>query len=137
MGTSQSILQTIAHVLDRLNQQDPAAIGRLIRVILNAERIFLLGAGRSGLVVKAFAMRLMHLGMQAYVAGESTTPSPCKGDAVIIVSSSGKTASILAMTQRIVQSGATLILLTSEQESPLRSKSTESILIPCGDHPKE
>ena len=46
-----------------------------ITELLNAKRIYVMGAGRSGLVAKAFAMRLMHLGMHAYVVGETITPA--------------------------------------------------------------
>ncbi|MDD1665656.1 MAG: SIS domain-containing protein, partial [Methanomicrobiales archaeon] len=46
----------------------------LIREILNAKRVYIMGAGRSGLVARAFAMRLMHLGLISYVVGETVTP---------------------------------------------------------------
>ena len=54
--------------------------------ILNARRIYVMGAGRSGLVAKGFAMRLMHLGFQSYVVGETITPALQKGDVIVIFS---------------------------------------------------
>lgn len=137
MGTGQEILTNVATILGKLDQSDPDCIGRLSRITLQSERVFLLGAGRSGLVAKAFAMRLMHLGLQAHVAGESTTPSLQKGDAVIIVSGSGRTASISAITERINRSGATLVLVTAAPQSPIQAHCSEIILIPCGDHPED
>lgn len=56
--------------------------------------IFLVGAGRSGFVAKAFAMRLMHLGYYVYVIGETITPWINDGDIIITVSKSGKSNSI-------------------------------------------
>ena len=56
--------------------------------------IFLVGAGRSGFVAKAFAMRLMHLGYYVYVVGETITPWINDGDIIITVSKSGKSNSI-------------------------------------------
>ena len=47
---------------DVINKLDNEAIKGMLQETFDAERIFLMGAGRSGLVAKAFAMRLMHLG---------------------------------------------------------------------------
>lgn len=137
MGAAHCILDHIAAVLSKLDQTDPDATGRLAQITLQAQRVFLVGAGRSGLMAKAFAMRLMHLGLQAYVAGESTTPSLEAGDAVIIVSSSGRTASILAITERVSQSGAAMVLLTSAPDAPMRAQCSDTILIPCANHPDD
>ncbi len=62
---------------------------KFIRELLNAKRIYVVGAGRSGLVAKAFAMRLMHLGLSAYVVGETITPALNRGDVMVIFSGSG------------------------------------------------
>src|SRR5512143_1955726 len=58
-------------------------------------RIFMLGSGRSGMVMSMFAMRLMHLGLDVHRIGESTTPAIHKGDLLIIGSGSGETESCL------------------------------------------
>ena len=54
--------------------------------------IFILGAGRSGLMARGFAMRLVHIGYTVYVIGETITPSIQAGDVLVSVSGSGKTA---------------------------------------------
>ncbi|NLO77568.1 MAG: 6-phospho-3-hexuloisomerase, partial [Methanomicrobiales archaeon] len=51
------------------------SVGQFIDELVGAERIYVMGAGRSGLVAKGFAMRLMHLGMHSYVVGETITPA--------------------------------------------------------------
>ncbi|MEM2817946.1 MAG: SIS domain-containing protein, partial [Archaeoglobaceae archaeon] len=58
-------------------------LNSFIRFIEEAERIFVVGIGRSGLVAKAFAMRLMHLGYKAFVIGETTTPRIEAGDLLV------------------------------------------------------
>ena len=45
----------------------------------NANRIFITGAGRSGLVARFFAMRLMHCGYRVYMVGEIVTPESQRG----------------------------------------------------------
>ena len=63
---------------------------KLIDHILNAKNIFIVGQGRSGLMGRAFAMRLMHLGLRAYVVGEIVTPAIQGGDFLIAISGSGE-----------------------------------------------
>lgn len=49
------------------------AAGRLCDEIVAANRIACYGVGREGLMMKAFCMRLMHLGLDAHVSGPTTT----------------------------------------------------------------
>jgi 6-phospho-3-hexuloisomerase len=65
-----------------------------IEQIIEGNQVFVMGAGRSGLVAKAFAMRLMHLGLSVYVVGETTTPAVLPQDIVIAISGSGETRTI-------------------------------------------
>ncbi|HJJ46223.1 MAG TPA: SIS domain-containing protein, partial [Methanocorpusculum sp.] len=60
-----------------INQDEVASF---IDGILQAKRIYVIGAGRSGLVAKSFAMRLMHTGFISYVVGETITPAVAEGD---------------------------------------------------------
>lgn len=63
----------------------------MIEEIRNSDRIFVVGTGRSELVGKAFAMRLMHLGFNVHVVGEVTTPAIRDKDCLIAISGSGET----------------------------------------------
>ena len=60
---SALVLREIKQVFDCIQEEE---IAEFLKKIYEAERIFLLGVGREGLSTKAFAMRLMHLGKQAY-----------------------------------------------------------------------
>jgi 6-phospho-3-hexuloisomerase len=106
-------IKNIAQRLDR------NSIKKTIEYIMNADSIFITGAGRSGLVGKAFAMRLMHLGFTSYVVGESTTPAVHKNDVVIAISGSGETRSISDLGRIAKDIGATLITVTSNKDSTL------------------
>jgi 6-phospho-3-hexuloisomerase len=74
------IVENINEVIKLLDRED---IKSMLQKILEGDRIFVMGAGRSGLVAKAFAMRLMHLGFTVYVVGETTTPAVGQKDVVI------------------------------------------------------
>ena len=75
-------------------------VEKFISELLNAKRIYVMGAGRSGLVAKAFAMRLMHLGLQAFVVGETITPSMSKGDIMVIFSGGPRLSPISQKLQK-------------------------------------
>jgi len=88
-----------------------------IAEILHARRIYVMGAGRSGLVAKGFAMRLMHLGLQSYVVGETITPALQKGDLIVIFSGSGKTKTVADIAETGKEIGAHISLITSNADS--------------------
>ena len=76
-----------------LEQIDPHAIARAVEILLKAPQIFVYGAGRSGIIGRAFAMRLVQAGLRAYVIGESVTPIVRQGDAVFVLSAQGESYS--------------------------------------------
>ena len=92
-------------------------VKEFINEILAANRIYVLGAGRSGLVAKAFAMRLMHLGLHSYVVGETITPAMKPGDALVAFSGSGETKTVAELCETTKKIGARLCLITSNEES--------------------
>ena len=98
---------------------DQVKVQELGQAILDAERIFVCGAGRSLLMLKAFAMRLMHLGLHAYVVGETITPAIRAGDLLIAGSGSGETRTTLAMMEAARVRGATTAAITAHPGSPI------------------
>jgi 6-phospho-3-hexuloisomerase len=110
-------------VLDELKRMlaevDETAVIELQERLGAARRVFVAGAGRSGLMMRAFAMRLMHLGIEVYVVGDATTPSLQVGDLLVIGSGSGETGSLLGMARKARQLGANLALITIVPESTI------------------
>jgi len=92
-------------------------IDALLNEILNANRIYTMGAGRSGLVAKAFAMRLMHLGLSAFVVGETVTPAMKTGDVIIVFSGSGATKTVADISETAKEIGGRVCLITSKKDS--------------------
>jgi len=79
---------------------------KLTQTLDKASRIFVTGAGRSGLVARFFSMRLMHAGYNVYIVGEIVTPSIQKGDLFIVITGSGETETMIAYTKRAKAVGA-------------------------------
>ena len=96
--------------------------------IQSAERIYVMGAGRSGLVAKAFAMRLMHLGFIAYVVGETITPAMRQNDLLVIFSGSGRTKTIADIAETAKEIGGRIALITSNRDSRI-SRMADVIVI--------
>jgi 6-phospho 3-hexuloisomerase len=92
---------------------------KLTLMLDKASRIFVAGAGRSGLIAKFFAMRLMHGGYDVYVVGEIVTPSIRSGDLLIVISGSGETETMIAFTKRAKEVSATIALLTTKSSSTI------------------
>lgn len=101
-------------------EQVERMINKLIEVYEHKDhKILVMGAGRSGLVGRAFAMRLLHLGYNVYVLGDTIVPRIGRGDIVIAISGSGRTKLIVTATEAAKQVGATVIAVTSYPDSPL------------------
>lgn len=92
---------------------------KLAELILDAPSVFLAGRGRSGLAASMFAIRLMHLGLEAHVIGEMTAPALEPGDLVVVVSGSGKTPTTLLNAQAAHEAGAKVVAVTAMKDSEL------------------
>lgn len=106
-------------------------IAALIPIITNAKHLFIMGAGRTGLMMKAAAMRLMHLGFNVHVVGETTVPAIAKGDLLIAGSGSGTTSGIVRAAETAKKVGADIVCFTTNSESPLAELAIQSVIIPA------
>jgi len=120
------ILEEIKGVLDLTELEK---VKEFIDEIKKSKKIYTLGMGRTGLIVKAFAMRLMHLGFNVYVVGETITPRLEEGDLFIAGSGSGETEITCYLTQKAKKGGAITWVLTSNGDSRL-AKIGDEIIIP-------
>jgi 6-phospho-3-hexuloisomerase len=109
LAENQRVLQAIAY----------PAVEELAQKITDVERIFVIGEGRSGLAIRMTAMRLMHLGCQVYVVGETTTPSIQSTDLLIACSGSGSTETVRAIAAKAKAIGAYLVGVTADKQSSL------------------
>ena len=114
---------SIRAILDNIESAeeflDRESIDKFESVIINSKNIFVTGAGRSGLAAKAFAMRLMHLGLSAYVVGETISPAIYADDCIVAISGSGETNTIVSAANIAKNRGSKVLALTSYPESTL------------------
>jgi len=110
-----------AGIRKSIHNLKPAEVERLVQLIVGAkkQKIFTIGMGRSGFVARSFALRLMNLGFNVYVLGETITPAAGKGDLLIAVSGTGTTKIVLSACTAAKEIGACVIAVTSFPSSPL------------------
>ena len=117
MKTSiKAILDNIENAEEYLDEK---SIDEFEDIIINSNNVFVTGAGRSGLAAKAFAMRLMHLGLSSYVVGETISPAINKDDCIIAISGSGETNTIVSAANIAKNRGSKVLAVTSYPESTL------------------
>ncbi|MEX2704122.1 MAG: 6-phospho-3-hexuloisomerase [Candidatus Freyrarchaeum guaymaensis] len=120
----KAMIEISGNISNAVNAIDDTQVDQLVELLIDGlksnRRIFVVGAGRSGLVVRAFAMRLMHLGFEVFVVGETITPAVTEKDILIAISGSGRTK-LVVESSRIAKRdvGATLVVITSYPDSPL------------------
>ncbi|MDR1221151.1 MAG: SIS domain-containing protein [Treponema sp.] len=121
------IQKEIRDVLVRINEEEMEAALALVK---KSCRIFVDGEGRSGLMAKGFAMRLMHLGYTVYVVGETITPALRQDDVFIGVSGSGGSANVVNDAQKAKKIGCKALAVTSKTDSALAATADQTLCIP-------
>ncbi|PPH11585.1 6-phospho-3-hexuloisomerase [Rathayibacter sp. AY1C1] len=105
----------------------------VLELLAGADRVFIHGAGRSGLALRMTAMRLMHLGLVVHVVGDVTTPAIRGGDVLLTASGSGTTGGIVRAAQTAVDAGARVAAITTAADSPLAGLASAVVVVPAAD----
>ncbi len=120
-------------ILDRLttilSETDNSKTAKLLKLVDEAGRIFIGGAGRSLLVSRFFAMRLVHAGYNVNMIGEIVTPAIKAGDLLILVSGSGGTETLLPFVKKTKAVGAKLAVISMKKSSPMADAADLTIQI--------
>jgi 6-phospho-3-hexuloisomerase len=125
-------LRLIVAELDALvTTIDEGEIERLAELVGAAERVFVHGAGRSGLALRMTAMRFMHLGLTVHVVGEVTTPAIGPGDVLLVASGSGTTSGIVAAATTADSAGARIAAISTARISPLADVADAVVIVPA------
>lgn len=123
----QIILNELRTTLAKL---DPTVIQDAIDLINSCDKIFFYALGRAGFMGKSFVMRLMHMGREVYVMGETNTPNFGPNDLLIIASGSGETGQFVQMAEKAKNRlGGKLMVFTGTPGSTLDQMADVSIVI--------
>lgn len=128
MRDYEVILLEIKSVLEKIK---PEIVDEFTGILRSGARIFVLGEGRSGLMGKAFAMRLMHLGASVYAVGETITPAMKPGDVLVSISGSGTTQNVVLLSRKAKELGCPVVAVTADAESPLSATASYLVHVPA------
>lgn len=131
MNTAGYLDQILAELKRTTALIDDGEAEKAVDAILRAKKVFVAGGGRSGFMAKAFVMRMMHIGLDAYVVGETVTPNLEPDDIFIVGSGSGETQSLAAMAKKAESIGAAIVAITINPESTIGQLADIRIEIPA------
>jgi 6-phospho-3-hexuloisomerase len=123
-----SVLAEIAALAARLDRQQADS---LVDALTGGGDVFVAGAGRSGLLLRCFVMRLMHMGRCVHMVGDVTTPSAHRGDTLFIGSGSGETGSLVSIAKKAKALGMTIALVTTNPASTIAGLADTVVVLPA------
>jgi len=134
-GTLRTAVSEIVDFIERAmdlisDEHVDALINELIEAHKRGSKILIIGAGRTGLVGKAFAQRLLHLGYNVAVLGETIVPRINSNDLIISLSGSGRTKLVVTATEAAKAVGARIVVITSLPDSPLAKLADVLVVVP-------
>ena len=121
----------LREIKETLGEIDQANITYFLKQLMDAQRIFIAGVGRTGMVMRCFAMRLMHLGIKVQIIGDITTTAVGKNDLLLIGSGSGETGSILSIARKAHNLGDHILLITINPDSSIGDLAQACLKIPA------
>jgi 6-phospho-3-hexuloisomerase len=107
------------------------AVDAAVQMIADANKIVVFGGGREGLQIRGFAMRLFHMGLQASVVGDMTTPAIGKGDLFLVTVGPGEISTALALLDVAKTAGATILFITAQPEGRGAAFADTVLLLPA------
>ncbi len=121
-------LEELGAVLARL---DAGAAETAVAEVAKAKRLALYGVGREGLMMKAFAMRLYHLGLDAHVVGDMSTPPLGQRDLLLVSAGPGHFSTVAALLEVASAAGARTLCVTAQPDGSVPQAADNVLLLPA------
>ncbi|CTQ34730.1 SIS domain-containing protein [Jannaschia rubra] len=118
-------------IVEAAGAVDPADHEAAIRAIARARRIACTGVGREGLMMRALAMRLFHLGRDAHVVGDMTVPPLGPGDLLMVSAGPGDFGTVRALVQVARDAGAATLALTAQPGGAVARMCDTTVVLPA------
>lgn len=126
-GARRVILEEVGAALAAVDAGEAAAA---IEALLGARRVFLVGVGRVGLALQAFAKRLHHLGVDAWMVGAVNEPALEPGDLLVAGSGSGESLVPVAIARKAKSLGGRVLYLGASPASTIGNLADLALRVP-------
>lgn len=120
-----------AEISDCIAKIDSLQVRAMVRTIAGARRIALYGVGREGLMMKALAMRLYHLGLDAHVVGDMSTPALGSGDLLLVSAGPGMFSTVAALVGVAKEAGAASACFTAQPDAQVPMMCDNVMVLPA------
>lgn len=121
----------LADIARALAKVDPAAMDAAATAIAGANRVICYGVGREGLMMRALAMRLYHMGLDAHVVGDMSCPPAGEGDLLLVSAGPGHFSTVSALMGVAQSAGATVMCVTAQPDGPSPSAADIVLHLPA------
>ena len=125
--TFKTILDGNAALLDAVARESLTALAHELHT---ARRVFVTGAGRSGLIMQLFAIRLGHLDIDVTIMGLPIVPPVGPGDLFLAASGSGATEVTVQRVRKAKALGARIGAFTAQADGELAALADVCVLLP-------
>lgn len=123
--------KAVVELTDVIERIDPAEVGALIETLAGAQRIVLHGVGREGLMMKALAMRLFHMGLDAHIVGDMTAPPVGAGDVLLVSAGPGYFSTVEALMGVARSAGAKTACFTAQPDGMTPGNADLIVVLPA------
>lgn len=112
---------------------DPTSLNSFVDELSRASHVAVYGVGREGLAMRAFAMRLHHLGVfeDVSVVGDMTAARLSRGHLLVVSAGPGFFSTVDALVQTALNAHARVICLTARPSAPIPARCHLAVHVPA------
>lgn len=131
MTLSDLATRAAAEIREAVAAIDPAALESMVGELAQAKRVVCYGVGREGLMMRALAMRLYHMGLDAHVVGDMSCPPVGPGDLLVVSAGPGGFSTVDGLIGVARKAGARIACVTAQPGGSAPRAADVIFLIPA------
>lgn len=131
MTLSDLAARAAGEIRDAVAAIDPAAMTGMVEELAQARRVVCYGVGREGLMMRALAMRLYHMGLEAHVVGDMSCPPVGPGDLLVVSAGPGGFSTVDGLIGVARKAGARVACVTAQAQGSAPQAADRVFLIPA------
>lgn len=128
MEYKKRVISEMEAVCNLVIEEDINAVADMI---INSQRVLVVGVGRVLISLKAWVKRFSHIGININYVGSETECAVHEGDVLIVASSSGESAIPVKIAEIAKKLGVTIIYIGCNPQSTVGKFSDYAMRIPC------